>query len=29
LFAKVFRSDDLDAVWNRHRDARIMKCNCQ
>jgi hypothetical protein len=29
LFAKVFRSDDLNAVWNRHRDARIMKCNCQ
>jgi len=29
LFEKVFRSDDLDAVWQRHRDARIMKCNCQ
>jgi hypothetical protein len=29
LFDKVFRSDNLDAVWQRHRDARIMKCNCQ
>jgi hypothetical protein len=29
LFDKVFRTDDLDAVWQRHRDARIMKCNCQ
>jgi hypothetical protein len=29
LFDKVFRSDDLDAVWHRHRDARLMKCNCQ
>jgi hypothetical protein len=29
LFDKVFRTDDLDAVWHRHRDARIMKCNCQ
>jgi hypothetical protein len=29
LFDKVFRSDDLDAVWQRHRDARLMKCNCQ
>ena len=28
LFDKVFRSDDLDAVWQRHRDARLMKCNC-
>jgi hypothetical protein len=29
LFDKVFRSDDLDAVWHRRRDERIMKCNCQ
>jgi len=29
LFDKIFRSDNLDAVWQRHRDARIMKCNCQ
>jgi hypothetical protein len=29
LFDKIFRVDDLDAVWRRHRDERIMKCNCQ
>jgi hypothetical protein len=29
LFDKVFRSDNLDTVWHRHRDARLMKCNCQ
>jgi hypothetical protein len=28
LFDKIFRAD-LDEVWNRHRDARLMKCNCQ
>ncbi len=28
LFDKVFRSDDLDDVWQRHRDARLMRCNC-
>jgi hypothetical protein len=28
LFDKIFRSDDLDAVWRRHRDARLMRCNC-
>lgn len=29
LFDKIFRSDDLDSVWRRHRDERLMKCNCQ
>lgn len=29
LFDKIFRADDLDAVWRRHRDERIMKCNCR
>ncbi len=29
LFDKIFRDDDLEAVWRRHRDERIMKCNCQ
>lgn len=29
LFDKIFRADDLDAVWHRHRDERLMKCNCQ
>jgi hypothetical protein len=29
LFDKIFRTDDLDSVWRRHRDARLMKCNCQ
>jgi hypothetical protein len=28
LFDKIFRVD-LDEVWHRHRDARLMKCNCQ
>ena len=28
LFDKVFRSDDLETVWQRHRDLRLMKCNC-
>ena len=28
LFDKIFRTDDLDSVWRRHRDARLMKCNC-
>jgi hypothetical protein len=29
LFDKIFRSDNLDAVWSRRRDERIMRCNCQ
>jgi hypothetical protein len=29
LFDNIFRNEDLDAVWQRHRDARLMKCNCQ
>lgn len=28
LFNKVFRGEDLDSVWRRHRDARLMRCNC-
>jgi len=28
LFDKIFRAD-LDEVWHRHREARLMKCNCQ
>lgn len=28
LFDKIFRVD-LDEVWYRHRDARLMKCKCQ
>jgi len=28
LFDKIFRVD-LDEVWHRHRDARLMKCNFQ
>jgi len=28
LFNKVFRGEDLDMVWRRHRDARLMQCNC-
>ena len=28
LFDKIFRAD-LDEVWHRHRDARLMKCKCQ
>jgi len=28
LFDKIFRGDNLDAVWRRHRDARLMRCNC-
>ena len=28
LFNKVFRGEDLDSVWHRHRDARLMRCNC-
>ena len=28
LFNKVFRGEDLDSVWQRHRDARLMRCNC-
>jgi len=29
LFDKIFRADDLDAVWRRHRDQRLMKCDCR
>jgi hypothetical protein len=29
LFDKIFRNDNLDEVWHRRRDERIMKCNCQ
>jgi len=29
LFDKVFRGEDLDSVWRRHRDARLMRCNCE
>lgn len=29
LFDKIFRSSDLDEAWNRRRNERIMKCNCQ
>ena len=25
LFDKIFRTDDLDAVWRRHRDSRLMR----
>ena len=28
LFNKIFRTDDLDSVWQRHRDERLMRCNC-
>lgn len=29
LFDKIFRADDLEDAWRRHRDERIMRCNCQ
>ena len=29
LFDKLFRGENLDDSWNRIRDARLMKCNCQ
>ncbi len=29
LFDKIFRAEDLDQAWHRHRDERLMKCNCQ
>ena len=29
LFDKIFRADDLDAAWTRHRDARLMRCKCE
>ncbi len=29
LFDKIFRSENLEEAWHRHRDARLMKCNCQ
>lgn len=28
LFNKVFRGENLDEVWRRHRDERLMRCNC-
>jgi len=28
VFDKVFRGEDLDNVWQRHRDKRLMRCNC-
>lgn len=28
LFDKIFRADDLDSAWHRHRDERLMKCRC-
>jgi len=28
LFNKIFRGEDLDLVWQRHRDKRLMRCNC-
>ena len=28
LFDKIFRTDGLDEVWTRHRDARLMRCSC-
>jgi len=28
LFNKIFRGEDLDLVWERHRDKRLMRCNC-
>jgi len=27
LFDKIFRAD-LEEIWHRHRNARLMKCNC-
>jgi hypothetical protein len=27
LFDKIFRAD-LDEVWHRHRNARLMRCTC-
>ena len=28
LFNRIFRGEDLDSVWQRHRDERLMRCNC-
>jgi hypothetical protein len=28
LFNKVFRGEDLNEVWQRHRNKRLMRCNC-
>jgi len=28
LFNRIFRGEDLDSVWRRHRDERLMRCNC-
>jgi len=28
LFNRIFRGEDLDSVWHRHRDERLMRCNC-
>jgi hypothetical protein len=29
LFNKIFRGEDLDSVWHRHRDERLMRCSCK
>ena len=29
LFDKIFREPDLNRAWERARNARIAKCNCQ
>lgn len=29
LFEKIFGKPNLDESWNRARDERIVKCNCQ
>ena len=29
LFEKLFRGGDLEDSWNRIRDERLMRCNCQ
>jgi hypothetical protein len=28
VFDNIFRSENLDRIWDRHRDARLAKCNC-
>lgn len=29
LFDKIFRAEDLDGAWHRHRDERLMRCKCR
>ena len=29
LFDRIFRADDLDEAWHRHRNARLMRCRCE